>query len=320
MKQSKNFDLIQKNTSDLIDLWMYNFARNIPDFLNGNNVKQLSGFKNVKLSIKNHRPKNSAVVIGGGPSVEKNNHLKILSNSNYNGAIVCTDRMLIPCLKNGITPKKFPKFYVLSIEPKDVTVKLYDDKIIKKYSKGISAVLSTCIKHEVVELCKKNGLKIFWFHPLIDDFRKLESVNKIMNMMSKSDKNPKGFPGMQTGGNVGVFAWIFSWAILGCSPVALIGLDLGHDINIPLEKTRHYNEYLRIFKNNKSDASKHFKRIKNTDLQIEVLSDPIFDFYREAFLDLVTRSPKWGITINCTEGGSLFGKGIKNMKFEDILK
>ena len=141
-----------------------------------------------------------------------------------------------------------------------------------------------------------------------------------MNLMSKSKTNPTGLPGMQTGGNVGVFAWIFSWAILGCSPVALIGLDLGHDINIPLEKTRHYDEYLRIFKNNKSEASKHFKRIKNTDLQIEVLSDPIFDFYREAFLDLVTRSPKWVKTINCTEGGSLFGKGIKNMKFEDILK
>ena len=320
MKQSKNFDLIQKNTLQLIDLWMYNFARNIPDFLNGNSIKQLSALKNRKKSIKNHKPKRSAVVIGAGPSIKKNNHLKILSDSNYKGAIICTDRMLIPCLKNGITPEKFSEFYVLSIEPKDFTIKLYDDKIIQKYSKGISVVLSTCIGHEVVELCKKNSLKIFWFHPLIDDYRKPGSTNKIMNLMSKSKTNPTGLPGMQTGGNVGVFAWIFSWAILGRSPVALIGLDLGHDINIPLEKTRHYDEYLRIFKNNKSEASKHFKRIKNTDLQIEVLSDPIFDFYREAFLDLVTRSPKWVKTINCTEGGSLFGKGIKNMKFEDILK
>ena len=319
MKQSKNFDLIQKNTSDLIDLWMYNFARNIPDFLNGNNVKQLSGFKNVKLSIKNHRPKNSAVVIGGGPSVEKNNHLKILSNSNYNGAIVCTDRMLIPCLKNGITPKKFPKFYVLSIEPKDVTVKLYDNKIIKKYSKGISAVLSTCIKHEVVELCKKNGLKIFWFHPLIDDFRKLESVNKIMNMMSKSDKNPKGFPGMQTGGNVGVFSWIFSWAILGCSPVGLIGLNMGVDGNTPIEKTQHYDQVLNHFDNDKSKVSKRYRKIFNEDLETESLLDPVFDFYREAFLDLIVRTPRWTKTINATEGGSLFGKRIKNMRFVDFL-
>lgn len=320
MKQSKNFDLIQKNTSHMIDLWMYNFARNIPDFLNGNSIKQLSIFKNGKKSIKNHRPNSSAVVIGAGPSVKKNNHLEILSNSNYKGVIVCTDRMLIPCLKNGITPEKFSKFYVLTIEPKDVTIKYYDDKLIQKYSKGISVVLSTCTIHETVELCKKNGLKIFWFHPLIDDFRKLESVNKTMNMMSKSEKNPKGLSGMQTGGNVGCSAWIFSWAILGCSPIVLIGLDLGHPVDTPIENTRHYAEYLRMFKNNKSQVNKYFKKITNTDLKTKALSDPIFDFYREAFLDLVTRTPKWTRTINATEGGSLFGHGIESMKFVDALK
>ena len=320
MKQSKNFDLIQENTSNMIDLWMYNFARNIPDFLNGNSVKQLSVFKNGKKSIKNHRPSSSAIVVGAGPSVKKNNHLEILSNSNYKGAVVCTDRMLIPCLKNGITPEKFSKFYVLTIEPKDVTMKYYEDKIIQKHKKGILVVLSTCTRHETVEVCKKNGLKIFWFHPLIDDFRKLGSINKTMNMMSKSEKNPRGLSGMQTGGNVGSFGWVFSWAILGCSPISLIGLDLGHPADTPLENTRHYPEYLRIFKNNKSQASKYFKKITNTDLKVKVLSDPIFDFYREAFLDLVTRTPKWTRTINATEGGSLFGKGIKNMKLKDVLE
>ena len=320
MKLSKNFDLIQKNTSHMIDLWMYNFARNIPDFLNGNNIKQLSLFNNGKKSIKKHKPNNSALVIGAGPSIKENNHLKILANSDYNGAIVCTDRMLIPCLKNGITPEKFSKFYVLTVEPKDVTIKFYDNKIIRKYGKGISAVLSTCTRHETVELCKKNGLNFFWFHPLIDDFRKLSSVNKTMNMMSKSEKTPKGLLGMQTGGNVGCFGWIFSWAILGCSPVAVIGLDLGHPADTPIKNTRHYDEYCRIFKNDKTQINKYFKKIINTDLKTKVLSDPIFDFYREAFLDLVTRTPKWVRTINSTEGGSLFGIGIKNMKLEDFLK
>ena len=141
-----------------------------------------------------------------------------------------------------------------------------------------------------------------------------------MNMMSKSDKNPKGLTGMQTGGNVGVFAWIFSWAILGCSPVALIGLDLGYHVDTPLENIRHYRDYLKAYNNNKSKAGKFFKKITNVDLKIQVLSDPIFDFYREAFLDLVARTPKWVRTINATEGGSLFGNRIKNMKFVDFLK
>jgi hypothetical protein len=141
-----------------------------------------------------------------------------------------------------------------------------------------------------------------------------------MNMMSKSEKNPKGLLGMQTGGNVGCFGWIFSWAILGCSPVAVIGLDLGHPADTPIKNTRHYDEYCRIFKNDKTQINKYFKKIINTDLKTKVLSDPIFDFYREAFLDLVTRTPKWVRTINSTEGGSLFGIGIKNMKLEDFLK
>ena len=44
MKQSRNFDLIQKNTADMIDLWMYNFARSTNDFLNGNSVRKLNVF------------------------------------------------------------------------------------------------------------------------------------------------------------------------------------------------------------------------------------------------------------------------------------
>jgi len=35
---------------------------------------------------------------------------------------------------------------------------------------------------------------------------------------------------------------------------------------------------------------------------------------------LVVRTPKWVRTINATEGGSLFGNRIKNMKFVDFLK
>jgi len=300
----------------MVDLWMYNFARNIPDFLDGDSVKLLNIFRDNSKSIKNHKSKHSAIVIGGGPSVYEKNHLKILADSNYKGAIVCTDRMLAPCLKNGITPKKFPKFFVLTMDPYQITIKFYEDKLIKKYGKDVSVIMSTCTIHETVEICKKSGLNIFWYHPLIDDFRKPESINKIMNMMSKSDKNPDGFTGLQTGGNVGCFSWIFSWAILGCSP---IGLNMGVDCDTPIEKTQHYEQVLNHFDNNKSKVGKRYRRVFNEDLGTESLLDPVFDFYREAFLDLVVRTPRWINTINATEGGSLFGKRIKNMRFVDFL-
>ena len=38
-----------------------------------------------------------------------------------------------------------------------------------------------------------------------------------------------------------------------------------------------------------------------------------------AFLDLVVRTPRWTRTVNATEGGSLFGNRIENMKFTDFL-
>ena len=95
---------------------------------------------------------------------------------------------------------------------------------------------------------------------------------------------------------------------------------MGHDENTPLSKTRHYGEYLKIFKNDKNELKKYFKTIKNPDLDVKVLSDPIFDFYREAFLDLIIRSPKWVTTVNCTEGGSMFGKRLQNSQLSNFIK
>jgi hypothetical protein len=319
MKQSANFDWVQNGTRKFVDLWMYNFARNIPDVLDGNSARLLNVFRNGSKSRKNHKPDQPAIVIGAGPNVYEKKHLEVLANSNYKGVIACTDRMLAPCLKNGITPKKFPRFFVLSMDPYEVTIKYYQDEIIKKYSKKISIVMSTCTIHETVEICKNYGFNIFWYHPLIDDFRKLESINKIMNMMSKSDKNPDGFPGLQTGGNVGCFSWIFSWAVLGCSPIGLIGLNMGVDGNTPIEKTAHYSQVLNHFNNEKSKVSKRYRKVFNKEYGTETLLDPVFDFYREAFLDLVVRTPRWTRTVNATEGGSLFGNRIENMKFTDFL-
>ena len=41
-----HFDWVQNGTRVMIDLWMYNFARNISDILDGNSVRLQSVFKN----------------------------------------------------------------------------------------------------------------------------------------------------------------------------------------------------------------------------------------------------------------------------------
>ena len=54
--KSTNFDWVQNGTKAMVDLWMYNFARNIPDFLDGDSVKLLNIFRDNPKSIKNHKP------------------------------------------------------------------------------------------------------------------------------------------------------------------------------------------------------------------------------------------------------------------------
>jgi len=317
--ESKNFEWLQKGTFAMLDLWLYNFARNIPDLLEGKSVSLLSVFKDEN-SRKSHQSKNSAIVIGAGPSVYEKNQLEILANSNYQGTILCTDRMLIPCLKKGITPEKFSQFYVITIDPYMGTEKFYNNELVRKHHKGITTILSTCTVRETVDVCKKNSQNIFWFHPLIDDFRRIESINKIMNMMTKSDINPKGFSGLQTGGNVGTCCWVFSWAILGKSPTALIGINFGYLGETRIEDTPHYEELLKVLGNDEREIKKRYKKILNPYLNCDVLIDPTFDYYREAFLDLVQRPPSWTKTINATEGGSLFGDKIENMTFSNFLE
>ena len=94
---------------------------------------------------------------------------------------------------------------------------------------------------------------------------------------------------------------------------------MGFDGDTPLEKTYHYDQVLNYFKNDKSKVGKFYRKVFNKDLGTESLLDPVFNFYRAAFLDLVVRTPRWIKTVNATEGGSLFGKRIKNMKFVDFL-
>jgi hypothetical protein len=137
--------------------------------------------------------------------------------------------------------------------------------------------------------------------------------------MSKSDKNPNGFPGLQTGGNVGSFSWIFSWAVLGCSPISLIGLNMGVDAKTPLEQTQHYSQVLNHYNGDETKVHQKYRKIFNPDINTESILDPVFDFYREALLDLVIRAPEWVNTINSTEGGSLFGERIQNLKFSEFL-
>ena len=310
---------MMKIHSESFDDWVQNFAINLENIWEEPSAKALETDKN------NKQKNNSAVVIGRGPSIKKHGHLELLAKSNYNGSIICTDGSLINALKAGITPEKFPKFYTVTIDPYPNMIKYYDDPIITKFGSKINGMFSTITNPKVVNLARNAGIKIHWLHTLFDYDKGKKSFNHISSMMVRAKNHVNGLPAIQTGGNVGTSSWFVAWRILKNDTVALIGINHGWEDEgvsemIKLHQRKIIKDNAEIIKKDDPKYKNYFKKIHNPDFNCEAIVDPLYQFYRMAFLEFISRSPSWLTTINATEGGSIFGKRIKPIKFVDFLK
>lgn len=307
-------DVFNQNTQErFFDDWIGNFSHNLDNICEEPSAKQL---------IPEESSNIPSIVIGRGPSIKKNDHLKILSESNFQGNIVCTDGALIGVLESGITPKKFKNFYVLTIDSQKHQAKFYDNKICEEFGQNIKCILSTTIPKEVYNIIKQNKMQIYWLHTLFDYNKGQTSFNYITGKIIKARKS-EGLPAIQTGGNVGTASWVISWNILKSKIVSLIGIDHGFDVNTSwedIEKFHPQNKPLfeldktaKIFKN-------AFPKVYNPDFDCHCLQDPLFQFYSNAFRELISKASKKVTTINTTEGGAIFGKDILSMKFIEFLE
>ena len=296
----------------LYDEWVSNFALNLENIWNEPSARNLSENK-----LENEK----AIVIGKGPSLKENNHLEKLAKSKFKGKIVCCDGSLITTLKAGVTPEKFPDFYVVSIEGRTGLKKYFDDEIVKKYGGKIKGIFSTVSDPEAIQYARKNGISIHWFHALFDYKEGKKSFNQISALMVRAKNHPKGLPGVQTGGNVGTTSWFVSWQILKCSTVTLIGINHGWNENDPIELiTSHGHEYPVPEIDVDSELfNKLFPKVYNPEFDCYCILDPIFQYYSAGFKEFIKRSPDEINTINATEGGVIFGEKIKCMTFENFL-
>jgi hypothetical protein len=306
------------------DEWIKNFALNLPEIWNEESANKLKP----KINPESFHNNNHSIVIGRGPSLKKHKHLELLASSNYNGSIVCTDGSLISVLESGITPEKFKKFYVVTIDPYKYAKKFYDNKIVDKFGNKISAIFSTISNPLVVQRSRESGMKICWVHSLFDYHEGKKSFNQISALMVRAKNHSKGLPGIQTGGNSGTASWFISWKILQCNIVTLIGINHAWEEGDSWEKiithgrsldSERKHEQVKIDQNS-SNFKKLFKKIHNPDFDCNCIIDPLFQFYSNALKEFISRSPEWLITINSTEGGSIFGERIKSMKFYDYLQ
>ena len=318
--QNKMDESMKRIHSQTFDNWVQNFAINLENIWNETSAKELEFDNNQK------QKNNSAIVIGRGPSIKKHKHLELLAQSNYNGSIICTDGSLIGALKAGITPEKFPKFYVVTIDPYQVIEKLYDDPIITKFGSKINGMFSTITNPKVVNLARNAGIKIHWLHTLFDYDKGKKSFNHISSMMVRAKNHVNGLPAIQTGGNVGTSSWFVAWRILKNNTVALIGINHGWEEEekatemIKSHQSEITKDNVEIVREDDPKYKNYFKKIHNPDFNCDAIVDPLYQFYRMALLEFISRSPSWLTTINATEGGSIFGKRIESMKFKDFLK
>ena len=317
--QSSIENIMKKAQYENFDEWVTNFSLNLPNIWNGKSAKELNPSYNKSYKKEKH----SAIVIGRGPSINKHEHLKLLASSNFQGTIVCCDGKLADALNAGVTPDKFPKFYVTTIDSYSRTKKEYDHEIINSYGSKIKGIFSIVTHPTVVESARKSGIQIHWLHSLFDYDEGTKSFNNISALMIRSKNSLHRLPAIQTGGNVGTASWFIAWQILKCSQIALIGINHGWEEDDSWEKIIFHGatsqEISEGVDRNSPSFKKLFKKIYNPDFNCYCIVDPLFQYYSEALKEFISRSPEWVTTINATEGGSIFGERINCMKFKDFL-
>jgi hypothetical protein len=300
------------------EVWIRNFALNLTNVWNEFSARDLDPSKNLVIETSEQ----SAIVIGRGPSVKKHEHLETLAKSNYKGSIVCCDSALISALKAGVTPEKFPKYFVATIDAGDDIKEFYDDEIINRYGKQINGIFATVSSPLVVERARQAGIKIHWLHALFDYNEGKKSFNQISGLMVRAKKHLHGLPAIQTGGNIGTSSWFISWKILKCSTIALIGIDHSWNVDDPWEKIISHGNALPQIEIDKNNPvfNKLFPKIYNPEFNCYCILDPIFQYYSAALKEFISRAPPHVNTINGTEGGCIFGERVKCMTLKDFLK
>jgi intein/homing endonuclease len=119
-------------------LWFRNMALNIPQILDGKDIKDLPRFDG-----------QPCLVIGAGPSIRQFRQLEILAKSKWTHPVICADKMLISLLKRKIKP-----FAVCSVDGEAVISKFYNNSIVDANKDFVRAVLCANTVHpEVLKRC-----------------------------------------------------------------------------------------------------------------------------------------------------------------------
>jgi hypothetical protein len=113
---------------------------------------------------------------------------------------------------------------------------------------------------------------------------------------------------------VGTAAWVLAHAVLGKRRIGLIGIDLGYAPGTPYEKSQYYPELVEMLGDRYAEA---FIHTVNPATGETWFADPAYHWFREVFLEMAAEAD--AETVNCTEGGLLFGPALRQASLETFL-
>jgi hypothetical protein len=278
----------------------------------------------------------AALVVAAGPSLHRRRSLERVARAGFAGTIVACDGALGACLRAGVVPH-----VVVSVDPHPgrivrwfgdpaLTGPSADDyfrrqemdpahardevaanrelvALVDAHGPAIRAAVATSASGAVVERCRGAGMALFWWNPMYDDYERPESVSRRLHALN-------GLPCINGGGNVGTAAWVLAHAVLGQRRVGIVGMDLGYAPGTPYEKTQYYPELVELLGDRHAEG---FIHLANPELGETWFTDPAYFWYREVFLEMAPSAACE--TVNCTEGGLLFGPGVRTASLESFL-
>lgn len=275
---------------DLIPLWLDNIHENFDSIKNGLDIRDIP---------KTNLP---AIVIGAGPSLYRNNHLQLLNEVGFDGVVFAADRVLKDCIDAGVIPD-----YVLILDGSKKILPFVDHDIVDTYSDKIAAILCVSTHPSVAKRWKG---KKYWFTNSIAEDIAPNAAYILQRLLKKTE--------ITTAGHASSLGWSVAYTI-GCREIVLIGVDLSHHMDKPIEETPSYSRYLEIF----GDVNKIrecFKTYHHNFFDTDCYYDPVFESYTECSMTHFRSAKAGGCKIiNCTEGGAIEGDDVECTCFADFL-
>jgi hypothetical protein len=284
----------------------------------------------------------SAIIIAAGPSLHRQDTLRQFRESGFKGTIIATESAIGWCLRNGIVPhltvtcdphpdRIIRWFGDPSLDEAALARDDYFDRqdmdpefrfnqlrvnrellgLLDRYGPQISICVASCASEAVANRCRQARMPIYWWNPMFDDYDQPGSVSAELYALN-------GKPCINAGGNVGTACWVIAHAVLNKRKIGIVGMDLSYYEETSYRETQHYTELKSML--GEEHLPEAFIHVENPYTHKRFFTDPVYFWYKTAFLEMAEQASADGVqTFNCTGGGILFGKGIEFASLSEFV-